>query len=362
MSDCKGPLIFFTPRIGQLTHRMARISQLLAYVDRYGGAFCGLGFFDYLPLFAHQSEKLFLWHSKEPIEAYAKEFDAFLDVFEQLLEVPLQFEKTAAFVDAARIVKTRDLKKILSIKDPVVRSLLHSTAEHLIRMVQKNGAVEDIDILPPVDTYDVKLLTPELLTTQWKNKKIILWGDQRWFATDVTFKRFVPNLLKYFSPFPADLNAANECISRLRTNSDIVIGVHIRRGDYEQWRGGRFFYPLTQYAHSMNQWRALFPAQKVSFLIASNEYTEPTEFAGINSAFAPGHIIKDLLALSMCDYIIGPPSGYSQWASLVGRVPLYTMMDDKTVPTLEALHRIYDWDNPFLHEDRYFLIDAPVAT
>ena len=32
--------------------------------------------------------------------------------------------------------------------------------------------------------------------------------------------------------------------------------------------------------------------------------------------------MTDLYALSRCDYIIGPPSTFSQWASYYGHVPL----------------------------------------
>jgi hypothetical protein len=37
----------------------------------------------------------------------------------------------------------------------------------------------------------------------------------------------------------------------------------------------------------------------------------------------PGHFIEDLYALASCDYIIGPPSTFSQWASFYGNVPRY---------------------------------------
>lgn len=31
----------------------------------------------------------------------------------------------------------------------------------------------------------------------------------------------------------------------------------------------------------------------------------------------------DLYSLSRCDYIIGPPSSFSRWASLMGHIPIY---------------------------------------
>jgi hypothetical protein len=33
--------------------------------------------------------------------------------------------------------------------------------------------------------------------------------------------------------------------------------------------------------------------------------------------------VGDLYALARCDYIMGPPSTYTQWASFYGNQPLY---------------------------------------
>ena len=38
--------------------------------------------------------------------------------------------------------------------------------------------------------------------------------------------------------------------------------------------------------------------------------------------------ITDLYGLSSCDYIMGPPSSYSQWASFVGNVPIQFLLSD----------------------------------
>ena len=37
----------------------------------------------------------------------------------------------------------------------------------------------------------------------------------------------------------------------------------------------------------------------------------------------PGTEIGDLYSLAACDYIIGPPSTYTQWASFYGQVPRF---------------------------------------
>jgi len=50
-------------------------------------------------------------------------------------------------------------------------------------------------------------------------------------------------------------------------------------------------------------------------------------FTGIKTHFGTGHFIEDLYTLASCDYIIGPPSTFTMWASFYGRVPLYKIID-----------------------------------
>ena len=61
---------------------------------------------------------------------------------------------------------------------------------------------------------------------------------------------------------------------------------------------------------------------EIRFLICSNEPfdTKQTNQNIIRIPEADG--ITDLYGLANCDYIVGPPSSYSQWASLYGNVPL----------------------------------------
>jgi hypothetical protein len=37
--------------------------------------------------------------------------------------------------------------------------------------------------------------------------------------------------------------------------------------------------------------------------------------------------LEDMYALAGCDYIIGPPSTFSMWASFIGKVPLFHLHD-----------------------------------
>jgi len=47
-------------------------------------------------------------------------------------------------------------------------------------------------------------------------------------------------------------------------------------------------------------------------------------------------MVEDLYALAECDYIIGPPSTYTLWASFYGDTPLWFMEHKGDIPDLSA--------------------------
>lgn len=109
----------------------------------------------------------------------------------------------------------------------------------------------------------------------------------------------------------------------------IVIGIHIRRGDYRTWREGIYFYSDENYISLMRQLKELLTidGKDVKFLLCSNEPIDLTNFSDLDCFVIPNSSgEKDLYALSKCSYIVGPPSTYSQWASFTGKVPMKFIM------------------------------------
>lgn len=105
----------------------------------------------------------------------------------------------------------------------------------------------------------------------------------------------------------------------------ITVGVHIRRGDYLHYKGGRYYYTNKDYRNFMLQMERLLAngGKSVRFFIASNERIGTADFAPLNVfSNKDGDMMTDLYGLAACDYIIGPPSTYSQWASFYGKKPL----------------------------------------
>lgn len=122
----------------------------------------------------------------------------------------------------------------------------------------------------------------------------------------------------------------------------ITIGVHVRRGDYKDWWHGKYYYDDSVYLRIMkNLQEELYnKGEKCRFLICSNEpFNASVE--GLNILRIPeAEAIEDLYGLSQCDYIVGPPSTFSQWAAFVGGKLLLFMMRPSDNPQIEDFSRI----------------------
>lgn len=126
-----------------------------------------------------------------------------------------------------------------------------------------------------------------------------------------------------------------------------IVGVHIRRGDYKEWLNGIYYFSDEVYYKVMKnlQKQLLEKGEKVKFLICSNEKINLYNFSELDCFVIPqSSSEKDLYALSKSDYIIGPPSSFSQWASFYGKVPVCYMMCENKELKLSDFSRIISFN------------------
>ncbi len=129
-----------------------------------------------------------------------------------------------------------------------------------------------------------------------------------------------------FRPEEAIENEVAKTVAVARGGVDVLIGVHVRRGDYAGWLGGKYFFDLESYARWMREAVALYPGRRVAFLVCSNEDVGPLlGMEGIAATRGPGSAVGDLYALAACDLLMGPPSTFSLWASFMGNVRLHML-------------------------------------
>ena len=166
-----------------------------------------------------------------------------------------------------------------------------------------------------------------------------------WLRTPNLVKKHGGKIRAYFRPVPEFQNASRAAIEPLRRTADIVIGVHIRQGDYRGWQGGKYFFPAARYAAWMNELAAQFPGRKVAFFVCSDEPRHAGEFPGLTVGFGTNSPVADIFALALCDYLLGTKSTFSQWASFYGEKPLLQVCDTNEPAKLDKFRVSYlDWD------------------
>ncbi len=179
-----------------------------------------------------------------------------------------------------------------------------------------------------VDNTGFDLGAPEFVKKA-QTKIMIIRG---WpFSDKKSQKKHVLLIKKFFTPLPVYRQNIARLMKKIRLEVDIVIGIHIRRGDYAKFENGRYFYGFDVYAQKAIELAQQFKEKKVGFLLCSNDPIDTPAFAGLRTFFGTGHFIEDLYALAECDYLIGPPSTFSAWASFYGDVPLQHIRDAQTV-------------------------------
>ncbi|MFN3405095.1 MAG: alpha-1,2-fucosyltransferase [Cytophagaceae bacterium] len=126
-----------------------------------------------------------------------------------------------------------------------------------------------------------------------------------------------------FVPLDKYLLRYKQLFADCRVVNDILVAVHIRRGDYKEFMNGIYFFEDEVYRDYMKKFAGFFEGKKVVFILCSNEAITIEAFNGLDCRISGGNFVEDNYILSQCDFIIGPPSTYSMWASFFGDSPLY---------------------------------------
>lgn len=150
---------------------------------------------------------------------------------------------------------------------------------------------------------------------------------------------YYEQIVKLFEPQKTIIDDVDILLSRKKAEYDCVIGIHIRRGDYRSFMNGIYYYENSTYLNLMLklQEKLQLCEKRVTFLLCSDEIINLNDFEGTNNFIIPNNeIMKDLYGLSKCDYIMGPPSTFSQWASFVGKVPLKLIHDKNETINLSS--------------------------
>lgn len=157
-----------------------------------------------------------------------------------------------------------------------------------------------------------------------KKSNFLICSD--WVNTEfLALEKYKSEIKAIFEPKEEYLKRIDLTINEAKKSSDLLIGIHMRRGDYKEFTGGRYYYSDADYYTLMKAMEGIFATKRITFYLCSNEPINKSNFSDFKIQLGNNHIIEDLYCLAKCDYIVGPPSTYSGWASYYGDVPLLSV-------------------------------------
>lgn len=140
------------------------------------------------------------------------------------------------------------------------------------------------------------------------------------FAAESLRKKYHKRLQVLFEPAPEYLCAVDQLLRKRKGNS-LLIGVHIRRGDYSTFYNGLFYYEFEEYYQVLERLVNEVAKRSIQFFISCDEPIGSAIFNRFDVLFGTSHPIVDMYMLSKCDFIVGPVSSFSDWAAFYGQKP-----------------------------------------
>ncbi|HEY9257253.1 alpha-1,2-fucosyltransferase, partial [Chitinophaga sp.] len=122
-----------------------------------------------------------------------------------------------------------------------------------------------------------------------------------------------------------------------KSEGQLLIAVHIRRGDYKEFLDGKYFYDDAVYIRKIQELLAILDKEYKLIIFTNdaelNEAVYRNQFS--NVIVSRNNVKTDHYLMSQCDYILGPPSTFSLWASFMGDRPYYHIDDPKEIITAD---------------------------
>jgi len=303
---------------GQLGNRLLQFGHLIGLSRRTGLPILNPAFGEYAELFDGTANSLLVQYPRG-VSYRGSEFLQAL-----LAEFAMWVPECAPPAVVGMLTRDAPLSELFWKPQPpkVLRLLFHQF------VLQRAGALDPRQDPTAAREHLISLQGPEdvqigdrtfLLFCAGKNA---VYLDGWEFRDRDGFRSSAAAIKAFFTPVVEHRLPVERCMKRARSVGDIVIGVHVRRGDYASWENGRYLFSWEEYGRFMAEGAGSFPGRRVVFLVCSNEALPASLKERDDVVPGPGEAVQDLYALSRCDYLMGPPSTFTGWASFFGDVPL----------------------------------------
>lgn len=282
-------MIIFSNKCGQLGNRLFAFSHLIAFSAAHNVTIVNLSFDEYARYFTATRDDLFCRYPNKETLIKA-------DIVRALL-----FVANKALLKFLRLINFR-------------RSPLHQVVVADLPEYEFNQE-RHYDLQNMLSNNNSKL-----------SSFTFLYG--RFFRDYNNVQKYNDAIRRYFTPISPLAENVKYFMAKVRSeNPDLVVGVHIRGGDYREFVEGKYFYSPERYGERMNDFQQEMQPKRITFIVCSNDPIDIAKFDSVHVILAPNHIVEDMYILAACDLIMGPPSTYSLWASFYGDKPLYQIRD-----------------------------------
>ena len=103
------------------------------------------------------------------------------------------------------------------------------------------------------------------------NQKPLTFLFGRFFRDYLNFEKHQNIIRQFFRPTARIQANVENFMGNARKGTDLIVGVHVRRGDYAQFVGGKYFYSQEDYCTILQLMQVNLPVKKMRFIICSNE-------------------------------------------------------------------------------------------
>jgi hypothetical protein len=175
-------------------------------------------------------------------------------------------------------IKTKISKKY-SLINSVFKKLIRSLYSVLLKIKYLKSQVHELII---VENYiageSYKLNDPNFIKSA-QSKIVFLSGT--WYTDSPGFVKHTQSIKKIFEALTIYTDLISKKKAGLKRNENLLIGVHIRKGDYLHFMGGAPYFENEVYLERMRQTDRLLKltGKKLVFILCSNETIDVSYFS-----------------------------------------------------------------------------------
>lgn len=187
-------------------------------------------------------------------------------------------------------------------------------------------AAAAMKLIPVVSYNTPNEVSPEKEAIMLNSRHVVVQGWEVRFYD--LFEKYKDEIIRLFAFDKRIERSVDAVVSKM--NCDLLLGVHIRRGDYKTFYGGRYFYDDDVFLNYIKTFVRMHSDKHIGIIICGNygkidKERYERELSDCKVLFPAGSPPEDLCILSKCDWLIGPPSTFSLTASMYHDIPLCWM-------------------------------------